>query len=121
MKDDVTSLSLLMAFTLRKLVCLYSGQLTLATVELNIDVALSSRQELNGFYIPEMTSVACKSAEEMTRVLRAGNRQRASGRTDMNEHSSRSHAVFLVTVETAHRPTGRIRYAPPLPHHIDMG
>ncbi|CAG9782344.1 unnamed protein product [Diatraea saccharalis] len=66
-------------------------------------------QELNGFYIPEMTSVVCKSAAEMVRVMRAGNRNRAAGRTDMNEHSSRSHAVFLVTVETAHRATNRIR------------
>ncbi|XP_037303481.1 kinesin-like protein Klp68D isoform X2 [Manduca sexta] len=66
-------------------------------------------QELNGFYIPEMTSVVCKSAAEMVRVMRAGNKNRAAGRTDMNEHSSRSHAVFLVTVETAHRPTNRIR------------
>ncbi|XP_041968866.1 kinesin-like protein Klp68D isoform X2 [Aricia agestis] len=66
-------------------------------------------QELNGFYIPEMTSVVCKSAAEMVRAMRAGNRNRASGRTDMNEHSSRSHAVFLVTVETAHRATNRIR------------
>jgi hypothetical protein len=68
-------------------------------------------QELNGFYIPEMTSVVCKSASEMVRVMRAGNKHRAAGRTDMNEHSSRSHAVFLVTVETAHRTTNRIRYA----------
>ncbi|CAF4909791.1 unnamed protein product [Pieris macdunnoughi] len=66
-------------------------------------------QELNGFYIPEMTSIVCKSANEMVRLMRAGNRNRASGRTDMNEHSSRSHAVFLVTVETAHRSTDRIR------------
>ncbi|CAK1589368.1 unnamed protein product [Parnassius mnemosyne] len=66
-------------------------------------------QELNGFYIPEMTSVVCRSAADMVRAMRAGNRHRAAGRTDMNEHSSRSHAVFLVTVETAHRATKRIR------------
>lgn len=66
-------------------------------------------QELNGFYIPEMTSVVCKSATEMVRVMKNGNKNRAAGRTDMNEHSSRSHAVFLVTVETAHRKTNRIR------------
>lgn len=66
-------------------------------------------QELNGFYIPEMTSVVCKSAAEMVRIMKAGNRNRAAGRTDMNEHSSRSHAVFLVTVETAHRKNNRIR------------
>lgn len=59
-----------------------------------------------------MTSVVCKSAAEMVRVMRAGNRNRAAGRTDMNEHSSRSHAVFLVTVETAHRKTNRIRSVP---------
>ncbi|XP_063622553.1 kinesin-like protein Klp68D isoform X2 [Cydia splendana] len=66
-------------------------------------------QELNGFYIPEMTSIVCKSAAEMARALRTGNRVRASGRTDMNEHSSRSHAVFLVTVESQHKPSNRIR------------
>ncbi|CAH2055998.1 unnamed protein product, partial [Iphiclides podalirius] len=66
-------------------------------------------QELNGFYIPEMTSVVCKSAGDMVRAMRTGNRHRAAARTDMNEHSSRSHAVFLVTVETAHRATKRIR------------
>ncbi|XP_060806245.1 kinesin-like protein Klp68D [Amyelois transitella] len=66
-------------------------------------------QELNGFYIPEMTSIVCKSASEMVRVMKAGNKLRAAGRTDMNEHSSRSHAVFLVTVETAHRANNRIR------------
>ncbi|KAI8441203.1 hypothetical protein MSG28_009429 [Choristoneura fumiferana] len=66
-------------------------------------------QELNGFYIPEMTSIVCKSAAEMARALRTGNRVRASGRTDMNEHSSRSHAVFLVTVESQHKDTNRIR------------
>ncbi|XP_045453727.1 kinesin-II 95 kDa subunit-like [Melitaea cinxia] len=73
------------------------------------DACGANESELNGFYIPEMTSVVCKSAAEMVRVMRAGNRNRAAGRTDMNEHSSRSHAVFLVTVETAHRTTNRIR------------
>ncbi|CAG9571457.1 unnamed protein product [Danaus chrysippus] len=66
-------------------------------------------QELNGFYIPEMTSVVCKSAAEMVKVMASGNKHRAAARTDMNEHSSRSHAVFLVTLETAHRATNRIR------------
>lgn len=66
-------------------------------------------QELNGFYIPEMTSVVCKSAADMMRVVRGGNRQRAFARTDMNEHSSRSHAVVMVTVETRHDHTKKIR------------
>ncbi|XP_048481411.1 kinesin-like protein Klp68D isoform X2 [Plutella xylostella] len=66
-------------------------------------------QELNGFYIPEMTSVVCKSAAEMVRVMTAGARRRAAACTDMNEHSSRSHAVFLVTVEAAHKHTHVIR------------
>ncbi|CAG9133028.1 unnamed protein product [Plutella xylostella] len=67
------------------------------------------KQELNGFYIPEMTSVVCKSAAEMVRVMTAGARRRAAACTDMNEHSSRSHAVFLVTVEAAHKHTHVIR------------
>ena len=36
-----------------------------------------------------------------TQVMKLGDRNRAVGVTDMNAHSSRSHAVFIVNVECA--------------------
>ena len=37
--------------------------------------------------------------KEITHVMNIGNQNRSVGRTDMNEHSSRSHAIFMITVE----------------------
>lgn len=41
-----------------------------------------------------------KSVEELLALKRQGERYRSTGATNMNEHSSRSHAIFIVTVET---------------------
>lgn len=73
------------------------------------DIYVSYFQEYTGFYIPDMTSVVCRSAQDMCKVMRAGNKHRTIGRTDMNEHSSRSHAIFLITIEMAHKGTESIR------------
>lgn len=71
--------------------------------------AHSHFQEFTGFYIPDMSSVICRSSADMCKVMRSGNKNRTTGRTDMNEHSSRSHAIFLITIEMAHKGTDTIR------------
>lgn len=52
-----------------------------------------------GTYVPDLTSVVCKSVEDMMRVMRKGNKNRTIGHTNMNTHSSRSHAAFMITIE----------------------
>lgn len=52
-----------------------------------------------GVYVRDLTSCVCKSIKEIEEVMNMGNQARAVGATDMNEHSSRSHALFLITVE----------------------
>lgn len=52
-----------------------------------------------GVYVKDLTTYVCKSIEEIERVMRVGNQNRKVGATDMNEHSSRSHAVFIITIE----------------------
>eukprot|EP00929_Paragymnodinium_shiwhaense_P036198 TRINITY_DN1942_c1_g1_i1.p1 TRINITY_DN1942_c1_g1~~TRINITY_DN1942_c1_g1_i1.p1 ORF type:complete len:775 (+),score=201.66 TRINITY_DN1942_c1_g1_i1:176-2500(+) len=50
-------------------------------------------------YIEDLTLVSVGSEEEVYEAFQAGHMHRATGRTDMNEHSSRSHLVFTVTLE----------------------
>merc|ERR1712210_145408 len=46
-----------------------------------------------------MGSFVCKSVSEIEHVMAVGNQNRSVGKTEMNEHSSRSHAIFIITVE----------------------
>uniref|UniRef100_H3DP79 Kinesin-like protein n=1 Tax=Tetraodon nigroviridis TaxID=99883 RepID=H3DP79_TETNG len=62
----------------------------------------------SGVYVRNLTSCVCKSIKEIEDVMNLGNQARAVGATDMNEHSSRSHALFLITVECSQPgPDGR--------------
>ena len=49
----------------------------------------------------DLTTIVLKSASEMDAVLQAGKKNRMTGATLMNQQSSRSHAVFTITVETS--------------------
>lgn len=62
----------------------------------------------NRVYVQDLTSCVCKSIKEIEEVMNVGNQARAVGTTDMNEYSSRSHALFLITVECSQPgPDGR--------------
>jgi len=52
-----------------------------------------------GVYVKDLSSFVTKSAAEIERVMILGNQNRSVGATNMNEHSSRSHAIFVITVE----------------------
>ncbi|MCI4395701.1 hypothetical protein PGIGA_G00195060 [Pangasianodon gigas] len=68
----------------------------------------------SGVYVRDLSSFVAKNVKEMEHVLNAGNRTRSVGATDMNERSSRSHAIFSVTVECSRPgPDGR--------NHIRVG
>ncbi|XP_008311549.1 kinesin-like protein KIF3C [Cynoglossus semilaevis] len=61
-----------------------------------------------GVYVQDLTLCVCKSIKEIEEVMNVGNQARAVAATDMNEHSSRSHALFLITVECSQPgPDGR--------------
>lgn len=64
----------------------------------------SKRYELKerpdtGIYVKDLSSFVCKSQSEIEHVMSVGNQNRKVGPTNMNEHSSRSHAIFIITVE----------------------
>ena len=52
-----------------------------------------------GVYVKDLSSFVCKGVSEVEHVMSVGNQNRAVGPTNMNEHSSRSHAIFIITVE----------------------
>lgn len=52
-----------------------------------------------GVYVKDLSSFVTKSVEEIQHVMSVGHANRSVGRTNMNEHSSRSHAIFIITIE----------------------
>uniref|UniRef100_A0A3B4A980 Kinesin-like protein n=1 Tax=Periophthalmus magnuspinnatus TaxID=409849 RepID=A0A3B4A980_9GOBI len=52
-----------------------------------------------GVYVKDLLSFVTKSVKELEHVMNVGNQNRSVGATNMNEHSSRSHAIFVITVE----------------------
>ncbi|XP_029452136.1 kinesin-like protein KIF3C isoform X2 [Rhinatrema bivittatum] len=68
----------------------------------------SKRMELKenpetGVYIKDLSSFVTKNVKEIEHVMNLGNQSRSIASTNMNEHSSRSHAIFVITVECSER------------------
>ncbi|KAL5269991.1 hypothetical protein ACHWQZ_G003463 [Mnemiopsis leidyi] len=52
-----------------------------------------------GVYVKDLHQFSVKSAEDMDKIMTVGNKNRSVGSTKMNSHSSRSHAIFTITIE----------------------
>ncbi|XP_076679124.1 kinesin-like protein 68D [Andrena cerasifolii] len=52
-----------------------------------------------GVFVKDLSTSVCKNAAEIQQLMNTGNLNRTIGATNMNEHSSRSHAIFLITIE----------------------
>lgn len=59
------------------------------------------REGPNGVYIRGLSTYLCSNFKEIAELMTKGNKNRSVGSTNMNEHSSRSHAIFQITVETS--------------------
>ncbi|CAI9577799.1 unnamed protein product [Staurois parvus] len=53
----------------------------------------------SGVYIKDLSSFVTKNVKEIEHVMNLGNQARSVACTNMNEHSSRSHAIFVITIE----------------------
>lgn len=49
----------------------------------------------------DLSTFVVKNPEDMMSIFQEGNLNRHVGKTNMNEHSSRSHSVFTITVESS--------------------
>nr|VZI25993.1 unnamed protein product [Spirometra erinaceieuropaei] len=52
-----------------------------------------------GIYVKDLSTVLTKNIREIEKVMNIGYANRSVGATNMNEHSSRSHAIFIITIE----------------------
>ncbi|XP_051512525.1 kinesin-like protein KIFC3 isoform X2 [Myxocyprinus asiaticus] len=64
-------------------------------------------------YVPGLTEFRVESVEDINKVFDLGHMNRATACTNLNEHSSRSHALLIVTVagfnsSTGHRTSGKL-------------
>ncbi|XP_028271827.1 kinesin-like protein KIF3A isoform X1 [Parambassis ranga] len=56
-----------------------------------------------GVYIKDLSGYVCNNADDMDRIMTLGHKNRSVGATNMNEHSSRSHAIFTITIECSEK------------------
>jgi len=52
-------------------------------------------------YVKDLSTFVVKTTNDLMDVFNEGNVNRHVGATAMNEHSSRSHSVFTITVESS--------------------
>ncbi|XP_078029202.1 kinesin-like protein KIFC3 isoform X3 [Epinephelus lanceolatus] len=57
-------------------------------------------------YVPGLTEITVQSPEDINRVFELGHMNRATACTNLNEHSSRSHALLIITVSGFNTATG---------------
>lgn len=59
------------------------------------------RDKDTGVYVKDLSTFVVKNPLDMMKVFEEGAVNRHTGATNMNEHSSRSHSVFTITVESS--------------------
>lgn len=57
----------------------------------------------SGVYVKDLSTYLCSNLSEINDLMTRGNKNRVVGSTNMNEHSSRSHAIFMVTIEMSEK------------------
>lgn len=67
----------------------------------NANQRLELKDKDTGVYVKDLTTYVVKTPHDMLKVFEEGNLARHVGATNMNEHSSRSHSVFTITVESS--------------------
>ncbi|CAF3201396.1 unnamed protein product [Rotaria socialis] len=86
------------------------------------DKSLDIKERPNvGVYADGLSAHACHSATEMESLMRGGSYNRHTGQTLMNERSSRSHAIFTITIECSDiGPDGGKRIRVGKLHMVDL-
>lgn len=62
---------------------------------------LDLKEKEGTVYVKDLSTFVVKSPENMMEIFNEGQLNRHVGATDMNEHSSRSHSLFTITIESS--------------------
>ena len=62
---------------------------------------LELKDKDTGVYVKDLSTFVVNTPQDMTKVFEEGTLSRHVGATNMNEHSSRSHTVFTIIVESS--------------------
>lgn len=73
-----------------------------------------------GVFVKDLSSVSVSSADHMFKIMQFGNINRHVGATNMNEQSSRSHALFTVTIECSERISNHQHLTQGKLHLVDL-
>ncbi|XP_052794799.1 kinesin-like protein KIF3A [Mya arenaria] len=74
-----------------------------------------------GVYVKDLSAFVVNNADDMDRIMTLGNKNRMTGATNMNMHSSRSHAIFTVTIECSEKgPDGEQHFRVGKLHLVDL-
>ncbi|XP_075256672.1 uncharacterized protein LOC142349142 [Convolutriloba macropyga] len=60
-------------------------------------------------YVKNLTEISAGSPKEVMKYIESGKKNRVVGKTNMNEHSSRSHAVFVMNIGQENQDSGEKR------------
>eukprot|EP00735_Rhodelphis_limneticus_P002107 TRINITY_DN1285_c0_g1::TRINITY_DN1285_c0_g1_i1::g.26844::m.26844 TRINITY_DN1285_c0_g1::TRINITY_DN1285_c0_g1_i1::g.26844 ORF type:complete len:971 (-),score=325.28,sp/F4IJK6/KN14R_ARATH/38.97/2e-113,Kinesin/PF00225.18/7.6e-105,Kinesin/PF00225.18/8.4e+03,DUF3052/PF11253.3/0.036,DUF4136/PF13590.1/0.078,Ribosomal_S25/PF03297.10/62,Ribosomal_S25/PF03297.10/10 TRINITY_DN1285_c0_g1_i1:14-2926(-) len=71
---------------------------------------LEIRQGDQGVFLPGLTEEPVNSIEEIVRLMDIGSKNRSTGPTNMNVHSSRSHLIVTIWTVATNQVTGQICY-----------
>ena len=68
----------------------------------------SSRLEVKerpdvGVFVKDLSAFVVNNADDMDKIMTMGNKNRSVGSTNMNAQSSRSHAIFTITIECSEK------------------
>lgn len=66
-------------------------------------------EKTRGVYVKGLLEIYVSSVQEVYEVMRRGGNARATGATDMNQESSRSHSIFVITITQKNVETGSAR------------
>ncbi|XP_075694342.1 kinesin-like protein KIFC3 isoform X1 [Rhinoderma darwinii] len=70
---------------------------------LDIKMAPGGTGEL---YVPGLTQCSVRNMQDLNKILELGHKQRATEQTNLNAHSSRSHALLILTAKGRETSTG---------------
>ncbi|KAJ6626778.1 Kinesin-like protein KIF3A, partial [Pseudolycoriella hygida] len=68
--------------------------------ELHKSLEVKERADI-GVYVKDLSGYVVHNADDLDNIMKLGNKNRVVGATKMNVESSRSHAIFSITVESS--------------------